>query len=191
MVADGFLNGKSGNSGSVVNSCFHSGYSEKNTGSGTYTGGKPGEVTIQGPSSASNDQFDKCAASIRPLMNKDLGTFCNQVYNGDCSIGGAYQPQLPDDGKFIGTSSYLYPWEILMLSGSANLEDYKAKAQYVCSLSFSGVQSYHDANRLVDTDSKLAELMPYFCFLTTYVYVLLIGKSASSFFFAVNCDYCD
>lgn len=63
-----------------------------------------------------------------------------------------------------------------MLSGSANLQDYKAKAQYVCSLSYSGVQNYHDANHLVDTDSKLAELMPYFCFMTTYVYVLLIGK---------------
>jgi GDA1/CD39 (nucleoside phosphatase) family len=171
-MADSVINKGGGGSGSVVDYCLHSGYSEKNGGSGP----KPGDVTIQGPSSASDDQFDKCTALLRPLMNKDIGAFCNQVYNGECSIGGAYQPQLPDNGKFIGTSSYLYPWEILRLSGSANLEEYKTRAQRVCSLSYSGVQSYHDANRLVDTDSKLEELLPYFCFLVSYGYVLLIGK---------------
>jgi hypothetical protein len=33
-----------------------------------------------------------------------------QVYDGECSIDGAYQPILPDDGRFIGMYVYVYKY---------------------------------------------------------------------------------
>ena len=49
---------------------------------------------IQGPSDPSSDQFDKCLTVLRPLLNKDLNRFCMEVYDGECSVNGAYQPNV-------------------------------------------------------------------------------------------------
>ena len=51
-------------------------------------------AVIQGPSDPSSDQFDKCLTVLRPLLNKDLNRFCMEVYDGECSVNGAYQPMV-------------------------------------------------------------------------------------------------
>lgn len=133
------------------------------------------EVEVSGPAGPAADQFDRCLKSLRPLLEKDHGHFCMLVYDGECSIDGAYQPILPDDGRFIGTSSYILPWEILTLPDTANLELYRSRAENICSMSFNDVLQYYEMKGLVDSDSKLAEMLPYFCFLSSYAYVLLVG----------------
>lgn len=87
---------------------------------------------------------------------------------------GAYQPSLPTT-RFIGTSSYNFPWQILRLPETATLHEYRVEAEKVCALSFSEVMFYfesHNLNMGEDKD-KLVEMIPDFCFLTTYVYALL------------------
>ena len=135
------------------------------------------EVEVSGPAGPAADQFDRCIKSLRPLLEKDHGHFCMLVYDGECSIDGAYQPILPDDGRFIGTSSYILPWEILTLPDTANLELYRSRAENICSMSFNDVLLYFEMKGLVDSDSKLAEMLPYFCFLSSYAYVLLVGTN--------------
>jgi hypothetical protein len=41
-------------------------------------------------------------------------------------------------------------------------------------MSFQDVIQYYDQRGLVDADSKLEEMLPYFCFLSSYAYVLLV-----------------
>ena len=67
MIADSAI---ASNKNSVENPCFHSGYSEKNQGSTGVNGLKLVYVTVSGPNSASDDQFEKCLATLRPLLNK-------------------------------------------------------------------------------------------------------------------------
>ena len=146
------------------------------------------EVEISGPAGPAADQFDRCLKALRPLLEKDHGHLCMLVYDGECSIDGAYQPILPDDGRFIGTSSYVLPWEILMLPDTANLELYRSRAENVCSLSFEDVLQYYEMKGLVDSDSKLAEMLPYFCFLSSYAYVLLVGTYIFDILFLSSCS---
>ena len=54
----------------------------------------------------------------------------------------------------------------------ASLEDYRRKAEQVCALSFGDVLYYYETN-LFMTEEKLAEMIPDFCFLVSYVYALL------------------
>lgn len=133
------------------------------------------QVEISGPAGPAADQFDRCLKALKPLLEKDHGHFCMLVYDGECSIDGAYQPILPDDGRFIGTSSYVLPWEILVLPDTASLDLYRSRAENICSMSFNDVLQYYEMKSLVDSDSKLAEMLPYFCFLSSYAYVLLVG----------------
>ena len=148
------------------------------------------EVEISGPAGPAADQFDRCLKALRPLLEKDHGHLCMLVYDGECSIDGAYQPILPDDGRFIGTSSYVLPWEILMLPDTANLELYRSRAENVCSLSFEDVLQYYEMKGLVDSDSKLAEMLPYFCFLSSYAYVLLVGTYIFNNIFSLSSCSC-
>jgi hypothetical protein len=150
--------------------CFHSGYSENVLNSNASL-----LVEVSGPPVAAQDQFERCMDAVRPLLHKENGQFCKQVYGDDCSIDGKYQPQLPDDGRFIGTSSYNYPWHILMLPNKANLQTYRERANRICSMNFSNLLGYYEKNNLAQVDDKLGELLPYFCFLTSYTYVLLTG----------------
>ena len=88
--------------------CLFSGYSE--TLSQSMTSYKR-EVVLRGPSEPLKDQFDLCAHSVKPLLNKNLNEFCNIVYDNECSMDGFYQPKLPsvDQGHFIGSATYKYP----------------------------------------------------------------------------------
>lgn len=154
---------------SIINLCFHAGYSENVVipgDSSTKT------VEVKGPASPSGDAFDKCRELLVPLLNKN-NEFCKSVYFDQCAIDGAYQPSLPAGQKFIGTSSYKYAWNILMLQDTASFQEYKRKAKFVCSLSFSDAMLYSDNNNLSTTDEKLSEIVPYFCFMSVYTYVLL------------------
>jgi len=151
--------------------CFHSGYKESVA--QTIAGGKT--VDVNGPSSAKSDQFRHCYDSLLPLMEKDANSYCNIVYHGECSIGGAYQPALPTgrNGNFFGTSSYKFTWKILMLPQTASLELWEQRATDICSMSFTEVASYAVLNNITLADAKLSDMLPYFCFISTYPLVLV------------------
>ena len=68
---------------------------------------------IQGPSDPSSDQFDRCLQALRPLLNKDLNRFCMEVYDGECSVNGAYQPMVNYPSMFLCRKSYPNPSPLL------------------------------------------------------------------------------
>ena len=55
------------------------------------------------------DQFSRCIETIKPLLVKYNNDYCNVVYNGQCSINGAYQPSVaePNERRFIGKGLYI------------------------------------------------------------------------------------
>ena len=57
-----------------------------------------------GPPVPAQDQFSRCIETIKPLLVKYNNDYCNVVYNGQCSINGAYQPSVaePNERRFIG-----------------------------------------------------------------------------------------
>lgn len=166
----------------IVNPCFFAGYSEDGEDSrGIYS------ADIIGPTTASVDQLVKCRASLKPLMERELGTFCDKVYHGDCSIAGAYQPPVPTGrhGHFIGTSSYKYPWAFLQLPKTATLQQFEDAARDICARSFGEINYYFVSHNLnANTNDKLSDYLPYYCFLSAYMLTLLEGKLSSQ----TNCD---
>jgi hypothetical protein len=93
---------------------------------------------------------------------------------------GAYQPSVTaSEGTnvhtkhFIGTSSYMYPWEILLLNSTATLEAYAAQAKVVCAMTYAQVVQYSIQHGLGIEDKFLATATQDFCFIVSYVYLLL------------------
>lgn len=170
----GPANGTTVSKESVLNFCFHAGYAEEVA---TYSASSRWRrvVRVVGPTLPARDQFDRCSSLLRPLMEEDHSDFCDTVYDGQCSIYGSYQPAIPTDQRFIGTSSYKYAWNILMLPDTARLKDYKEKARFVCSLSYADAGVYSASNSMMLSDDKLLLNVPYFCFISTYTYVLLVN----------------
>lgn len=173
--------GKSDKPLAITNYCFQAGYSEF-----VQDSSKNYAVLVSGPTMSTSDQLSKCRASIYPLMNKDLDSFCNVVYHGDCSIAGAYQPPIPDGkhGHFMGQSSYKYPWTVLLLPQTATLGEFQTRAEGICKFSYNEMLSYYDANNLnnVLSGEKVADLMPHYCFMVGYVLTLLEG-------WEISCQY--
>ena len=152
----------------ALNYCFHAGYSENVLNSdGT------AQVEVYGPAVPAGDQFERCLKALQPLMRKSEGAFCNAVYDGECSIGGAYQPAIPNekDSGFIGISSYIYAWTFLKMPSTATLDQFRVRAREICSLSFSDVLLYYEGMNMFDGD--LADYLPYYCFLSSYTLTLL------------------
>jgi hypothetical protein len=159
---------------SIVNYCFHSGYSEF-----VIDTSKTHSVLVSGPTSPDPEQLQKCRASILPMMRKDLDVFCNVVYHGDCSIAGAYQPPIPTGkhGHFMGQSSYKYPWAVLMLPQTATLHEFESRSQGICNFNYNQMLQYYDSNGLANVLSgdKVTDLQPHYCFMTGFVLTLLEG----------------
>lgn len=78
--------------------------------------------------------------------------------------------------RCVGTSSYTYPWKFLLLPATASLELVRSKAQMICSLNFGELLTYYEVNNLSLLKEKVTDLVPYFCFLSAYTLVLLVGK---------------
>lgn len=151
--------------------CFFSGYSENVYPISAASRDIP--VLISGPPVPAQDQFDRCLEQVKPLLVKYNNDYCNVVYSGQCSINGAYQPSVNDVKHFIGTSSYRYPWKILLLPDTAPLSHFRKRAEFVCSMSFSQIIHYYEVNNFDAVDDKLGEMIPNYCFLATYTYALL------------------
>jgi hypothetical protein len=163
----------------IINSCFHSGYSEQvHDSTGQHI------LEVSGPGQPLSDQLTKCRTSLKPLMEKDLGKFCEKVYHGDCSIAGAYQPPIPTGrhGHFIGTSSYKFPWAFLQLPKTATLQQFEEKAVGLCQMNFAEMMLYYENNHIDLGNDKVSDFLPYYCFLAGYVLTLLEGSSFSIFF---------
>mmetsp|Transcript_22590 Transcript_22590/g.33034 ORF Transcript_22590/g.33034 Transcript_22590/m.33034 type:complete len:510 (-) Transcript_22590:336-1865(-) len=152
---------KANDSASAIDYCFYSGYHETIS-----------SVTLSGPADPISNQFDLCAKSLMPLMQKELNSFCNTVYDGECSMDGFYQPKLPSytDGHFIGSATYKYPWNFLEMPETASIDEFKEKAKNICAMSYKDIKIY--SSKLKSTIKK-NELIPYYCFLSAYITVLL------------------
>jgi hypothetical protein len=84
---------------SVVDNCFHSGYSEN-----ILSNNNIDYIQIVGPSVPNSNQFNKCRESLLlTLFSNRKDRYCQDAYNGQCSINGEYQPSLPRAQTFIGT----------------------------------------------------------------------------------------
>jgi Golgi nucleoside diphosphatase len=156
----------------AVDQCLFSGYSEKLAPEITTF---KRSVVLSGPSAPSPNQFGKCVEAVRPLLNKNLNSFCNVVYGKECSMDGFYQPKLPsiENGHFIGSATYKYPWNFLQMPDFGTLEMFKTRAERICALSYEDILSY---NQDLTTDIKNDDLVPYYCFLSAYITVMLEGK---------------
>lgn len=174
--------GKNDNQLTVTNYCFQAGYAEY-----IQDSTQKYSVLVSGPAVADPEQLSKCRASIYPLMNKDLDSFCNMVYHGDCSIAGAYQPAIPDGkhGHFMGQSSYKYPWTVLLLPQTATLMEFEERAKGICKFTYNEMLNYYDHNNLnnILSGEKVADLMPHYCFMVGYVLTLLEGNFHLFFLF--------
>ncbi|CAE7427857.1 ENTPD1 [Symbiodinium microadriaticum] len=151
--------------------CLFSGYSESLSPSQT---GHNRVVVISGPAEPREDQFDRCSAAVQTLLNKRLNEFCNTVYDNECSMDGFYQPKLPsvDQGHFIGSATYKYPWKFLKMPDYGSLEMFKSRARIICSMTYNEILTYNDN---LKTELKRDWMLPYYCFLSTYISVMLEG----------------
>lgn len=152
---------------SVVAPCFHAGYKE------VVVNSQGKSIEVSGPSSPLKDQYSRCYNTLVPLMEKDVNGYCNVVYHGECSIGGVYQPGLPKNSTFVGSSAYKFPWKILQLPRTASFELWTERAMSVCSMSFAEVNAYAVRFNITIADAKMSDMMPYFCFLAVYPLVLI------------------
>jgi hypothetical protein len=90
-------------------------------------------------------------------------------------MSGAYQPPLPqgnEAGHFIGTSTYKYPWQFLQMPAVGTVSQFKEAASDICSKSFNDIVLY-DATLTYLKTTKHSSLLPYYCFLSSYIVVLL------------------
>jgi hypothetical protein len=158
----------------VVDNCFFSGYEESVSAPAASRNGSTanGLVTVKGPKHASADQFSICTDSLRPLLQKNLNSFCDTVYDGECSMDGFYQPKLPNgrNGHFIASAMFKYPWYFLEMPQTATINDFQRKAQDMCAMSYRDVLKYNDN---LNTTVKKDEIVQYYCFLSSYITVLL------------------
>lgn len=162
----------------IENPCFHSGYSEvAKDSSGEHS------FEMVGPDDPLPNQLVTCRTALVPLLEITTNSFCDRVFHGDCSITGTYQPPLPtgDHGHFIGTSAYVYPWSFLMLPTTASLIELEGRAKEVCQFSFSEVMIYYENHDFTVDNEKTSGLLPYYCFLSSYVLTLLEGMFVIAF----------
>jgi hypothetical protein len=157
--------------------CFFAGYSEAVHLEPTDLGGKlkhSVSVEVHGPAVPAGDQMDRCVQSLKSLLRKDRNDFCLEAHDGECSMDGSYQPPLPrgNTGHFIGTSTYKYPWQFLQMPAVGSVSQFRDAASNICSKSFNDIVLY-DATLTYLKTAKHSSLLPYYCFLTSYMVVLL------------------
>jgi golgi apyrase len=157
----------------ITSECFFSGYKEDYQ----FTLQKKHstiEKTYQiiGPSHSSKHQFENCYELLYPLLRKELNVFCNEVYDNECSMDGFYQPSLPvgDNGHFVASATYKYAWYFLQLPEFGTISSFKDRAKVICGMDYKEIKSYY---KRLNSTIKKDELLPYYCFLTSYVAVLL------------------
>lgn len=166
---------------SIRNPCFHQGWAENVTQivlDESNAKASTVNMTVRGPVAqefGKNVQLNLCLQELRPLMEKDANAYCNVVYHGECSIGGAYQPALPTGNfrHFFATSSYQLPWTLLRLPENVTLEFMAERAGEICAMTLDQTSDYVAQWGLAEKEAKLGALNQYFCFMASYTLVLL------------------
>ena len=165
-----------------IDYCFFAGYSEL-----VISTMYPNiSVRMTGPPVPAQDQFDRCVSKLSQLLfdyDNSSASYCDDVYYGQCSLNGAFQPNVTspmptdsDEGNhlpFVGTSLFAIPWHILLLPQSASLIDYKTEAERICAMTFLESIQY-ELNAMFIDNPILAHQVPNYCFLVSYLYVLLV-----------------
>jgi len=104
--------------------------------------------------------FDECVSLIKRIFNKNAPCLVAQ-----CSFYGVYQPRLYAE-KFLAFAHFAIIAKDLGLRKDAQLDDFRAATQYLCSLSISVLNSIFA--RVEDDYSRT-----HLCFHATFAYVLL------------------
>lgn len=157
-----------------VDNCMFAGYSENVSAPAvSYNGSEANAIiTIRGPEVSHKNQFTLCTESLKELLLKQLNAYCDSVYDGECSMDGFYQPKLPGgrNGHFIASAMYRYPWYFLKMPTTAAIRDFKEKAEGLCAMNYQDVLKY---NSNLNTSVKKDKIVQYYCFLSSYISVLL------------------
>jgi len=161
---------------SALDYCFYSGYSENR-----WNTNKTYNVQIWGPAVPAGNQLSLCMESLSQLLFQDSDTFCDRVYKDECGIDGEYQPNfslLAEEGdklQFVGLSIIPIAWEFLNLPAVASIQQFQEASATICMMTFDDIMSYYEANPAYLKTPELAETLPYFCMLNSYILVILLG----------------
>lgn len=155
--------------------CFFAGYSES-----VFSELAQRQVEVHGPSVPAGDQLARCMDGLRNLVlpSKHVIGACEEVNGDECGLQGHYQPRLPQGtaGHFVCSGLFKYSWELLKLADDGgSLSQFRSRANWLCSISFSELVLYDASLLEVDKDQKHTTLLPYSCFLAGYMLVLLQG----------------
>lgn len=160
--------------------CFFAGYSESVTCSKANSR-RP--VEIHGPPVPASDQLYRCVGSLQDrLSTRHADERCQELFgHKECGMQGSYQPQLPrgPEGHFVGSGLFQYSWQLLKLGteSAVTLGKVRGRAETLCAMSFSDLVMYDAGLIDVNKNEKHNELLPYSCFLTSYMLVLLQSMS--------------
>jgi Golgi nucleoside diphosphatase len=122
--------------------------------------------------------YDACFAATYDLLRKDTNRgWCTFEMDGECAMGGVYQPPLPKNNaavdEFIATSNFVDVYRFLDLGESAAVSTIGERAREVCEMSWSELQDYNVelgvATKSDEGDDTLAQM----CFRSVFVYQLL------------------
>ena len=79
----------------------------------------------------------------------------------------------------MGTSTFILPWNFLQLPPTASMREFEKKSKKICKMSYREIIEYnaglpgngYGGNK----QDKHDELLPYYCFLSSYIIVLMEG----------------
>ncbi|CAN0290468.1 unnamed protein product, partial [Phaeothamnion confervicola] len=165
----------------VTDACLPLGTTE------TFVSPWDGDAYVFRPYSKGSD-LDACRKQTWPLLNKGENSWCTFAHSGQCSLAGAYQPQLPKgpDTQFYALSGYYHLWQFLRLPRTTTLGAIERKGREICKLSMSGLQAW---NAALPESRENAEFLTSYCFLAAYVVTLVhdgYGFSMDDKFVFVN-----
>ena len=129
----------------------------------------------------SSGDFEKCHDVTVEILRLESNAWCNFSHGGDCSFAGIYQPpvpaQSPHFGEFFGLANYHTFWSFADLPLKSTVGEVKAKAQEICSMSYSALKEYNH-KRLAKRGKKKIKPdddddLETYCFLATYSYSML------------------
>jgi|UniRef100_A0A8J9TG60 Golgi nucleoside diphosphatase len=116
--------------------------------------------------------FDLCMGLTKDLLHLEKNDWCDFAHQGDCSLAGIYQPDLPRQengnfGEFLAFSNYYHVWQFLSLPDTASLAQLYNATSFACSLNHDNLVSFAAGSNIDENE------LDSYCFRSTYVFQLL------------------
>lgn len=113
---------------------------------------------------------ERCLELAKDLLHLEQNQWCEFAHQGDCSLAGVYQPQLPRSesfGEFVAFSNYHHVWKFLKLPDVASIAELEAATRHVCAMSHEEVRDWAKVKKFPDSE------IDTYCFRSAYVFQLL------------------